>query len=304
MLRVLNSLSPLQRYYKLRIEESLRQPYRYIIVCKELTCILKEAYPHSPKNLQSLIFQDTLTAFRLLPEIQTQNAVSAVHLLLQSAQATLPKQKRNMAISEYKNAIVSYKRRSQAHHHIEDGHVEEGSFELPRDILENIFSSLDMQSLVSAGLVCRSWSVAANDNHLWELQYGVLFGAAKQRATRLVENRNSRLFSEPIDSTTITDWKEAVKKAYNGSLSKKLSTNRGYCEHCETVVWLNNSKCPNVWCGRMSRNQNVKQLTTLQVVEYILNDSLSITSSSDSDSDSEEEGPVSRLWAYPKHIGL
>lgn len=58
--------------------------------------------------------------------IQTQNAVSAVHLLLQSAQATLPKQKRNMAISEYKNAIVSYKRRSQAHHHVEEDHVEEG----------------------------------------------------------------------------------------------------------------------------------------------------------------------------------
>lgn len=88
------------------------------------------------------------------------------------------------------------------------------SFQPLFSIIINIASVVTHEYCIS-----RSWNIAANDNHLWELQYGVLFGAAKQRATRLVENRNSRLFSEPIDSRTITDWKEAVKKAYNGKLN-------------------------------------------------------------------------------------
>ncbi|KAJ1385388.1 F-box-like domain superfamily [Sesbania bispinosa] len=228
--------------------------------------------------------------------IQTQSAVSAVHFLLQSVEAALPKQKRNMAVTEFKHAMVAHKRRCKAHQ------VEKGSFQLPQDILVHIFSFLDMQSLVSVVLVCWSWNLAANDNRLWELQYVVLFGsAAKQQSMRLVEDRNNRLLQKPEDTRTITDWKEAVKGAYTGALSKKLTTNRGYCVHCKTVVWLNNLKCPNVHCGMISETQDIKPVTAFQVVEYLLDDSLSITSSSDSDSDSEG-GPVSRLWAYPKHI--
>lgn len=47
--------------------------------------------------------------------MQTQSAVSAVHLLLQSVEAALPKQKRNMAVTEFKQAMVAHKRRSKAH---------------------------------------------------------------------------------------------------------------------------------------------------------------------------------------------
>lgn len=39
----------------------------------------------------------------------------------------------------------------------------------------------------------------------------------------------------------------------------------------------------------------------IQVVEYLLDDSLSMASSSDSESDSEG-GSVSKLWVYPKHL--
>ncbi|KAJ1384970.1 F-box-like domain superfamily [Sesbania bispinosa] len=280
--------TPLERYQKLGLRESLSKNYRYQIACKELSFILREAYHQFPKNLQSIIFQDTLTAFRLIPEIQTQSAVSAVHFLLQSVEAALPKQKRNMAVTEFKHAMVAHKRRCKAHQ------VEKGSFQLPQDILVHIFSFLDMQSLVSVALVCWSWNLAANDNRLWELQYVVLFGsAAKQQSMRLVEDRNNRLLQKPEDTGTITEWKEAVKGAYTGALSKKLTTNRGYCVHCKTVVWLNNSKCPNVHCGMISETQDIKPVTAFQVVEYLLDDSLSITSSSDSDSDSEG-GPVSR----------
>ncbi|KAF7821919.1 F-box protein [Senna tora] len=58
----------LERYKNLRLRESLPKIYRYPVVCKELSSILREAYDKLPKNLQSSVFQDTLTAFRLLPE--------------------------------------------------------------------------------------------------------------------------------------------------------------------------------------------------------------------------------------------
>lgn len=45
--------------------------------------------------------------------MQTQGAVSAANLLSQSAEAALPKQKRGLAATEFKQAKVAYKRRSK-----------------------------------------------------------------------------------------------------------------------------------------------------------------------------------------------
>lgn len=59
--------------------------------------------------------------------------------------------------------------------------------------------------------------MAANDNRLWELQYVVLYsGADKQQPMRLDEDRNNNLLQKPVDTRTVTDWKEAVKGAYTG----------------------------------------------------------------------------------------
>ncbi|CAL5209438.1 unnamed protein product [Lathyrus oleraceus] len=284
--------TPLERYQKLALRESLPINYRYPIACKELSFILREAFHQFPKNLQTIVFQDTLSAFRLLPQMQTENAVSAAHLLLQSVEAALPKQKKNMAVTEFKHAMVAHKRRAKAHQ------VEEGSFQLPQDILVHIFSFLDMQSLVSAGIVNWSWNMAANDNHLWESQYSVLYDSSD---TQPPKRPDDKLIHKPLDTRTVPDWKEAVKGAYTGALSKKLTTNRGYCGHCKAIVWLNNSKCPNVHGGTISEIHDTKPVMRFQVVEYLLDDSLSIPTSSDSDSDSEG-GSVSKLWAYPKHL--
>lgn len=43
--------------------------------------------------------------------MQTRNAVSSAHLLLHNAEAALPKQKRNLAVKEFKHAMVAHKRR-------------------------------------------------------------------------------------------------------------------------------------------------------------------------------------------------
>lgn len=53
--------------------------------------------------------------------MQTSKAVSAAHLLHQSAEAALPKQKRNLAITEFKQAMVAHKRRYKARQE-EKGH--------------------------------------------------------------------------------------------------------------------------------------------------------------------------------------
>lgn len=81
-------------------------------------------------------------------------------------------------------------------------------------ILLNIF--INTNSLVTHGhCIFRSWNIAANDNHLWEMQYVALFGGR----AKLVEGKNNRLLLEPIDTRIITDWKEAVKGAYTGKLN-------------------------------------------------------------------------------------
>jgi hypothetical protein len=46
--------------------------------------------------------------------MQIGTAVSAAHILHQSAEAVLPKQKRNLAIKEFKHAMVAHKRRHKA----------------------------------------------------------------------------------------------------------------------------------------------------------------------------------------------
>ncbi|KAL2324583.1 hypothetical protein Fmac_023641 [Flemingia macrophylla] len=135
---------------------------------------------------------------------KSQSSVSAAHVLLQSVEAVLPKQKKNVAVKEFKNAMIAHKRRCKAHG------VEKVDFDI-------------------------------------------------------------------------------------GALSKKLTTIRGYCRLCGSVVWLNNTKCPNVHFG-ISDIADIKPVTALQVVEYLQLDSIFLTSSSDSDNDSK--GLLSALWAY------
>ncbi|KAG4907948.1 hypothetical protein JHK86_056432 [Glycine max] len=148
------------------------------------------------------------------------------------------------------------------------------SLQLPQDILAHIFSFLEMKSLVSMGLVCWSWNIAANDNHLWEKQYVALYGnRAKPKPAKLIEGKNDGLLLEPVDTRIITDWKESVKGAYTfdfdiGALARILTTNRGYCGHYKSVVWLNNAKCPNAHFG-ISEIQDIRPVTAFQTVTVI-----------------------------------
>ncbi|GLT63629.1 hypothetical protein SLA2020_361800 [Shorea laevis] len=293
--------NPTLRYQKLAINEALPRLFRYPIACKELSFILRGAYGKVPKNLQSLIFEDTLTAFRLLPQMQTGSAVAAAHLLFQSAEAALPKQKKNLAITEFKQAKIAHKRLSKAHQEEKEPSL------LPQDVLLHIFSFLDLQSIVSAGQVCWSWNFAANDNQLWQMQYTILFGGCAGCSSSTTKMRLAgkpmKEYTHPPDNMitqTINDWREAFKRAYKGNSSKKLTSNRGYCGHCKTIVWHKNLRCPNRHCGQKYQNQQIKPVSSHQVVEYLL-DEMSLVSSSDSDSESDEHS-IPGLWAYPRNM--
>jgi len=47
--------------------------------------------------------------------VQTSHGISSANLLVQAAEASLPKQKKSLAVSEFKHAVVAHKRRGKAH---------------------------------------------------------------------------------------------------------------------------------------------------------------------------------------------
>ncbi|XP_057485597.1 F-box protein At5g52880-like isoform X1 [Actinidia eriantha] len=294
--------SALERYEELGFDESLQRIYQYPIACRELSSILRGAYSKLPKSLQSLVFNHTLTAFRRLPQMQTQTAVSAANLLIQSAEAVLPKQKRVLAVTEFRHAKIAHKRRCK------DGQ-EEGATQFPQDVLVHIFSSLDLRSLLSAASVCWLWNLAASDNYLWNLQYVIHFGDVNNCLQRKVlqrcemrENDKSTKLQDEVNTGTKIYWRDTFIKAYEGESLKKLTCYRGYCEHCNTVVWLSKMKCSNQHVRLNSKNQQIKPISTDQIVGYILDGTSAVMSSSDSDSDSDEVGSISKLWAVPRPL--
>ncbi|KAG9448430.1 hypothetical protein H6P81_014558 [Aristolochia fimbriata] len=296
-------MEPLERYKKLRLRESLSKSYNYASACNELGFLLKGAYNKVPKNLQAIMFQDTLEAFRVLPEMLTDSGIAAANLLLQSAEVTLPKQKRALAVTDFKHAIIAYKRRCKA----QQNH--EGSASLPQDILVHIFRYLDMRSLVAAGLVCRSWNSAAKDNRLWQSQHTLLFGdptlscESEEQMSRLREDQKDTPYEKTnYDAMAHLDWREAFKKKYLANSLRRSTSNRGYCWHCRSILWISDVNFHHLRAlNNKSKWRKIKPLRPNQVVAYIM-DGNSAASSSDSDSDSDrssvEEQRLPRLWAY------
>lgn len=294
-----------ERYEELGLREALNRPHRFPLACNELSSILRNAYSQLPKNLQSLIFQDTLLAFRLLPGMQMQASISAVNSLLHSVEVALPKQKRNLAAKEFKHAIIAHKRQCKA------SCDEDGSIQLHQDLLAHIFHFLDLQTLLLAASVCRSWRGATCDNHMWQLIYTDFFGISNNHSNDIgIRNYASsqnmqHTWQEEINTaTSVVDWKEAFKRAYKDWPSKKLLTyQRGYCSFCRSVVWLNNGKCSNKHIGKGCRYHVIKPVSTQQIVDYILlGSTIGSTCNCDSDPEESEDESVFRLWAFPMRL--
>ncbi|XP_057798575.1 F-box protein At5g52880 isoform X2 [Salvia miltiorrhiza] len=285
--------NPIERYQSLSIKECLSKRSQYSFACKQLSFLLKNAYSKFPKNLQSLIFQDTIFAFRLLPEMQTQSAISAANSLLQSAEFALPKQKRALAVTEHKHAVVASKRKSKTNN-------EEGIDQLPQDVLVHVFGFLDVQSLLSASAVCRSWNGVAGDNCLWKLLYDTYFSNCES----FVKNEGlgtigaSKNEMHQIDDITTfgVNYRFAFEAAYK---DEKMGCCTGYCSSCRSIVWLDRNRCSNETNRRDEVKHQIKPISIEKVGDFILDGFVSSESSSDSDSDTEDVFAL-RLWAYPR----
>ncbi|KAK6155623.1 hypothetical protein DH2020_009871 [Rehmannia glutinosa] len=282
------AINPIDRYQALGLKESLSKPSLYVFASKELSSILRNAYSASPKNLQSLIFQDTLFAFSLLPELQTQSAISAANSLLQSAEFAFPKQKRALAVTEYKHAVVA------------------SLTLLPQDVLVHIFSFLDVQSLVSASaaMECRS-----QENHLWKSLYATFFYKSDNftkhsgfKMHGMTKNDDKIHPLDDIGNGVGFDWRCAFKTAFKETCYRKFKTYRGYCSSCCAIVWLSSYKCSNELSTKEGIDHQIMPISTQQIVDYVLYGGLLSESSSDSDSDTEDVS-MFKLWAYPRQIG-
>ncbi|KAM0938414.1 putative F-box domain-containing protein [Dioscorea sansibarensis] len=281
-------MEAMKRYEALGMEEALSRSYDYPSACQELALILRCAYNQLPKTLHSLLLRDTLAAFRLLPVMQTSHGLSAANLLLQAAEAVLPKQKKALAVSEFKHAVVAHKRRYRAHQH-------GGSMQLPQDILIHIFKFLDMHSLITSSSVCWAWNAAANDNALWRLQYSLFFGSNGIFGKSSEQNRSIK---DECPQANL-DWKKEFCRKYTGNSSWRLKSNRAFCGHCKSIIWLSNITCDRPHhCATVEIKQFItKPLAPFKVVEYLLGETMLASSSSDSESDSEAS-TLPRLWAY------
>jgi len=300
----------LHRYEQLELRIALSRKCHYVEACKELAVILRGAYSKVPKNLQALLFQDTLAAFRLQSEAGSSREISAANLLLQAVEASLPKQKRALAVTEFKHAAVALRRHSK----IRQGETD--SVQLADDIVIHIFGFLDVRSLVTAGLVCRSWNIAARDNTLWKAQYSLHFGDDQLSNALGKQHKNNGLDDQGgicnqrqqrPELGVHTDWHEAFKKRYRGHPSRILMSDRAYCKTCKSPIWLSKK---GVHLDGSTTKQNHQHMLKLmlpgQVLNFLLGDSMASSSSSSSDSDSEGvlivEHRFSKLWAYPRFI--
>nr|VDD31808.1 unnamed protein product [Brassica oleracea] len=156
----------MMRYQNLMVGDGLSDHHRYTYACNELISMIDLGYSRLPKDVKAFIFQDCLSAFRLLPEMNTTAAVSAANLLVKSVKSAFPKQKKNLAIVQFKQAL---KRRTKSH----EENIDTPS--LPQDVLVHIFSLLDVSSLISSSQVSRSWNLATHEGSLWRSLFNLHF---------------------------------------------------------------------------------------------------------------------------------
>ncbi|PHU23179.1 hypothetical protein BC332_08286 [Capsicum chinense] len=138
--------------------------------------------------------------------------------------------------------------------------------QLPQDVLVHVFGFLDLKSVLTASLVCRSWSVAASDNYLWQLIHIGFFGKSSDNPNII---RLTYGVDTPVNSVAANlDWKDAFKQAYRG-ISIKATSQRGFCKRCKSFVWLSNSKCSNGCYGKISDEHQIMPVSLKQIVDYV-----------------------------------
>lgn len=284
------------------IAAALSRPWDYPTACRELAELLRHGYADLPKAAQALAVADVLVAFRLLPDVQTEHALAAANGLLLAVEASLPKQKKSQAVSEFKCSVILHKRRAKVQQ-------EPGPPHIPNDVLIHIFSFLDTRSLVAASLVCWPWNSSANDNKLWKMNYSLFFSTSHLSSNSTpvssgVQNSHGLFVqnnADPVFDDPNLNWKEVFHNKHAEYKSWSSASNRAICRQCRSILWLSNLTCAAPHhCPKKGKDEaKVMPMLPYAVACYILNAhdrSSSSSDSDDTDSDSENNVPR-RLWS-------
>ena len=72
-------------------------------------------------------------------------------------------------------------------------------------MLLNVIININALLVTHECCIWRSWNIAASENHLWELQYAVLYDSSViQQPIKLLDDRNT-LRPEPVDTRANID---------------------------------------------------------------------------------------------------
>lgn len=165
-----------------------------------------------------------------------------------------------------------------------------------------------MRSLVAAGLVCWPWNSAANDNHLWEMNYSLFFGICHINCNSTPTAGNVQNTDYHVQNSIYQvspdpgfNWKEAFHKKYAEQETWSSASNRALCGYCRSVIWLCDLTCatPHYCLNNGKDGVKLGPLLPHTVADYILDIAdlaASSTESDDTDSDSENY-PQARFWS-------
>eukprot|EP00897_Mesotaenium_endlicherianum_P003040 jgi/Mesen1/2764/ME000170S01880 len=266
-------------YMTLQLQPAFLRRRDYAEACRELALLLRKLYAAASKSLQAVLFDDTIVAFQRLPLMGGSEQKAAAHLLLRAAEAVLPKQRRQVAALEFKQACLTWTRNYRRLYGSggggggdetddDDAADHAGAAQLPLDVMHSVLRFLDAVSLARVAAVCSSFRHLAADERLWRAQMLEIFG------------EHGAPEACPPDAPVGLSW-----------AAGPFTSNRADCPVCNSIQWV---QIPHTDPGGdvpyRCRHQRV-MISAKQVVGLFLRKFArgGVLSSSDSDDSSDGE---------------
>ncbi|MCD7469476.1 hypothetical protein HAX54_008531 [Datura stramonium] len=245
--------SMVERYQKLGLKESLNQAYHYY-------CVLKWKKEGRVRESESVPSSKVITRYCLILQLQFRVLSQLVKIGVSSSSSL------RVGVTTVENSKFLVAANLQ-------------------DVLVHIFGFLDLKSLVTASLVCRPWSVAASDNHLWQSIH-ISFSGSQS------DNPNIIRLTYDLFICVAVLTQEFQEKVTSEGLLQAVQFN---------CLQLSNSKCCNECYGKITDRHQIIPVSLEQIVEYVIDESIP-SLDSDSDSDDSVDSSFFKLWAYPRRF--
>eukprot|EP00898_Chlorokybus_atmophyticus_P004327 jgi/Chlat1/4896/Chrsp31S04912 len=311
----------LKEYNSLSLRAALSRSGDYAEACVELSLLLQHCYEHSAKPVQTVMWDDTLTALNLLSRFDASAQRKAAAQLAQATERALPKQRRTTALAAYRQHALAGHRRSKKQDTAHDGTDEAdmnctGAAALPRDVIAVIFKFLDARTLVNASAVCRDWHELAKEDWLWTRHL---------QSTFPWEHVRLELRGSAETNAQLADLRQRGHAWKAFAMSCQMwpglapRSDRVRCTVCGHIYWRSDEDQSStsssvdirlgvalragfkLRSGARAHTHQPRHLLAIAVVRSVMLGSLLavryLEDESD-DSDEDERGPM-RLWALP-----